>query len=209
MAPQADPKLDIRCTACGAAMVISLRRYRSGRGRYCTRACQFSYRTRLSRESAPQRLQDGLDRSGECWLWTGTRAPNGYGQISVENRHRYTHRLAYEQAIGPIPDGKSVLHHCDVRHCCRPDHLFLGTQLENMHDMAAKGRKSSKNGSKLSPGQVMEIRRRYSGGALQDALAAAFGISQAQVSNVVRGACWPQVAMIRAGAQQMPGFERT
>ena len=50
------------------------------------------------------------------------------------------HRLMWEQKNGPVPDGLFVLHRCDVRACCNPDHLFLGTPLDNMQDMHAKGR---------------------------------------------------------------------
>lgn len=73
-----------------------------------------------------------------CWEWSGGRNPvSGYGQ-TPENVA--AHRVAWEIANGPIPDGQWVLHKCDNRPCCNPDHLMLGTQADNIADMKAKGR---------------------------------------------------------------------
>ena len=79
------------------------------------------------------------DSSG-CLLWTGARNSAGYGQTSVERKRRFVHRLAWEYENGEIPEGMLVLHHCDVRLCARIEHLFLGSQSDNMLDCAAKGR---------------------------------------------------------------------
>jgi len=83
-----------------------------------------------------------------CIEWTGCLDTGGYGQISVNNRMVLVHRLAWELANGPIPDGLSVLHHCDNPPCCETEptegypegHLFLGTHAENNADRSAKGR---------------------------------------------------------------------
>jgi hypothetical protein len=88
-------------------------------------------------------LAKGVERSGpdECWEWTkGTSM--GYGRVYVSELFSpyWTHRLAWEAAFGPVPDGLCVLHKCDNRRCCNPNHLFLGTRCDNMKDMAAKGR---------------------------------------------------------------------
>ncbi len=79
-----------------------------------------------------------------CINWLG--ASNRYGRITVGSRSNGTkrvilaHRLAYELFIGEIPDGLYVLHKCDNTLCVNPEHLWLGTQMENMHDMISKGR---------------------------------------------------------------------
>lgn len=87
-----------------------------------------------------RRFWDKVDKSGSCWLWTGSNKPRGYGQIKVEGKTIFAHRLSWELAYGPIPEGLYVCHRCDVPACVRPDHLFLGTQTDNMADRDAKGR---------------------------------------------------------------------
>ncbi|KKM02552.1 hypothetical protein LCGC14_1783330 [marine sediment metagenome] len=76
----------------------------------------------------------------ECWVWTGTRQSQGYGILYVEGEPVLAHRFAWAFENGPVPEGIQVLHHCDNPPCTRPSHLFLGTQKDNMQDMANKGR---------------------------------------------------------------------
>ena len=77
----------------------------------------------------------------ECWLWQACTYRNGYGKFSLTRCNPvYAHRLSYELTNGAIPDGMCILHRCDVPACCNPNHLSLGTQLDNIADMNAKGR---------------------------------------------------------------------
>lgn len=81
----------------------------------------------------------------ECWLWRGTVLKrNGYGTFWHPERKQMmlAHRFAWTLTKGEIPTGLKTLHKCDVPACCNPQHLWLGTQLDNMQDMAAKGRRS-------------------------------------------------------------------
>lgn len=75
-----------------------------------------------------------------CWEWKAGLSPRGYGQFWDTGTNRGAHRYAYEQVIGPIPEGLFVCHRCDNPACVRPDHLFLGTQQDNMSDKQSKGR---------------------------------------------------------------------
>jgi hypothetical protein len=108
-----------------------------------------------------------------CWEWTGSSRGSGYGQASMGSRQRqyFSHRLSYEITFGNIPDGLFVLHHCDNRLCCNPEHLFLGTHKDNMQDMVRKGRHADFRGElhpqhKLSNAQVSEIQLKYSSGTI-------------------------------------------
>ena len=92
-----------------------------------------------------QRLRSKLvlDPGSGCQLWNGTETDR-YGLLAIR-----AHRLAWELANGPIPAGLNVLHRCDNSHCCNPDHLFVGTQADNMDDMRRKGR--ARNGHSAKP----------------------------------------------------------
>lgn len=74
-----------------------------------------------------------------CWEWTGALRV-GYGVIKFEKKSLSTHRASYEIFIGPIEDGLFVCHKCDNRKCINPEHLWLGTQKDNMQDCLSKGR---------------------------------------------------------------------
>lgn len=76
-----------------------------------------------------------------CWMWTRSRQAQGYGDFRYQGKHYTAHRAAYEAFTGPIPAGMHVLHRCDVRACCNPEHLFLGTNRDNIADSVAKGRR--------------------------------------------------------------------
>jgi len=75
----------------------------------------------------------------DCFEWRGGKS-EGYGRKHFNGRTQFTHRIAWEWANGPIPEGMCVLHTCDNRACCNPNHLFLGTKGDNARDMCSKGR---------------------------------------------------------------------
>ena len=132
----------------------------------------------------------------ECWLWTRCRCGNnGYGVITWDGRKQAAHRVAWQIACGPIPDGLSVLHACDNPVCCNPAHLFLGTHIDNMADMKAKGRGRSggRMNAKLTESQVIEARRRYTPRSPTDgvhALAREYGVAYATMREAIAGKTW-------------------
>ncbi len=81
-----------------------------------------------------------IDKLTDCHLWVGHRDANGYGHMRVGPDYRSTHRLAWEVANGPIPEGMIVMHTCDNPPCCNPEHLKLGTRADNNRDRIKKGR---------------------------------------------------------------------
>jgi hypothetical protein len=79
-----------------------------------------------------------------CFLWVGSASEQGYGYVGVGGgKLGKAHRVSYEHFVGPIPPGLCVLHRCDTPACVNPDHLFVGTKLDNSDDMIAKGRARS------------------------------------------------------------------
>src|SRR5712692_7724477 len=73
-----------------------------------------------------------------CWLWKGCLS-RGYGQVQIDSKQMASHRFAWEDIMGPVPEGLWVLHKCDVRNCVNPQHLFLGTNSDNVKDAVSKG----------------------------------------------------------------------
>ncbi len=129
----------------------------------------------LKSDSLAQRLNSNLkETDGGCLEWQRATRTGGYGIIWVgeERRSVSTHRLAWELANGPIPDGMYVCHKCDNPPCCNPDHLFLGTAKDNAYDMISKGRMltGGNHGSSKVPDHVVTeaIKRKNSGWKIKD-----------------------------------------
>jgi hypothetical protein len=189
------------CLHCSSEFSIPFSdRNLPGRGRYCSRDCKYAA-FRSAPKVAPERIWDRKVIEGECWLWPGAKFRRGYGNVMVYRdgaRHTVTvTRLAWELTYGPIPEGMEVCHRCDRPECYRPEHLFLGTQIENMADMYAKGRGNtgSRNGqAKLTEATVAEIRQRRDGGETIKSLAAHFGVNRKTIYNATHGALWTHVS---------------
>lgn len=126
-----------------------------------------------------------------CWEWTASRLPRGYGRFSLGGKQVGAHRVSWELHHGAIPSGLAVLHRCDNPPCVRPDHLFLGTLVDNIRDMIRKGRDRKARGigngrAKLTDEEVAAIRSEVSGGRSQVSVARAFGVSSGHVSRLCR-----------------------
>lgn len=137
----------------------------------------------------------------ECWEWQAYRNKLGYGVIGTgSNRSALAHRVAWTLSKGQIPASLLVCHRCDNPACCNPDHLWLGTNAENIADMKAKRRARAPRGashklSKLTDEIVREIRRDYVPRQVsQEHLARRYGVSQILVSLVIRRKIWTHVA---------------
>ena len=100
----------------------------------------------------------------QCWLWTGAINAQGYGHVhDPDVGARRANRVSWEIFRGKVPVGMHVLHSCDVRACVNPNHLFLGTNLDNIKDRVKKGRSPNRRGAshpqaKLTERDVHEIR---------------------------------------------------
>lgn len=130
-----------------------------------------------------------------CIIWTGAKHGGGYSSVQVDGVQRAAHRVAYEQAYGPIPDGMHVCHRCDVRSCINPDHLFAGTHADNMADKARKGRVVPMIGersgtTKLKDADVIAMRAMNAAGASMIEIGKAFKVSDTCAYSICRGRTW-------------------
>ena len=155
-------------------------------------------------ERTIKRFWSKVDRKGsdDCWMWLGyTHLPNKCGQIyggfglsqNGKNVAWRAHRLAWMLTNGPIPEGKVIMHTCDVPLCCNPAHLRAATQAENLADRGRKGRtaKGSQQGaSKLTESQVRLIKQSM---LTTTTLAKQFGVHYTTVLKIRQGVNWAHV----------------
>ena len=111
-----------------------------------------------------QRMDAKTDKSGDCWVWHGSKAKFGYGILVLNGKNRLAHRLSYALAnnVSDLPRGKHVCHKCDNPPCINPAHLFLGSPWDNQEDKRRKGRipyGMDAFGTKLSDDDVRYIRK--------------------------------------------------
>lgn len=158
----------------------------------------------LSREQAAKRCKDRAidfkDRinvlDNGCHEWIGAKDKNGYGTLRKDKKDYKAHRYSYELNKGKIPNGLLVCHTCDNPSCVNPEHLFLGTNKDNMADMVKKNRSAfgEKNAnSKLNKHMVKLIRQRLELGISQQKIADEFCINQTNVSKIKTGKSWSNV----------------
>jgi hypothetical protein len=131
-----------------------------------------------------------IGKPDQCWNWDNTSGTGGYGKFFIHGKVEYAHRAAYEISTGVSPKGFTVCHRCDNPGCVNPAHLFLGTPAENSADMARKGRVRSgdrHHGTKLSDGDLSDIRNRVRDGETQRSVAKLYGVSFQHVSDIIGG----------------------
>jgi hypothetical protein len=137
-----------------------------------------------------------------CWMWSGARLNVGYGCLNYQGKAWTAHRLAWTLTNGPIPEGLSVLHRCDVRLCANPDHLFVGTQADNLLDMSMKGRYGKRrlqvgsrhHRARLTESDIPVIRQRIASGDTFTGIAADYSVHRSTIQHIHRRIVWRHVA---------------
>lgn len=191
--PSNSTKIQCACAECGKTFLAFPSAVKRGQGKYCSRTCHCA-----CLRSNPGDFWSKVDRSGDCWLWTGRRHQGKrqlpYGVLKYHGKMRVAHCLAYALTHGEVPAGLCVLHRCDNPPCCNPAHLFLGTRQDNIADCVAKKRNARGErhaSAKLTEACVQEIRSDFAvGGKTRAQLAAKHKVNWNTINRIVRGQKW-------------------
>lgn len=152
-----------------------------------------------TREQLIERFWRRVEKTEGCWYWRGALDRPGYGMTGFGGTGNKAHRFSYELHYGPIPNGLLVCHKCDNPPCVNPEHLFVGTNADNIADMIAKGRAAIRKGelhhkAKLKDADVLSIRERYSqGGMPERGLATIYGVSSSTIDDIVHYRRWKHI----------------
>ena len=144
-------------------------------------------------EKQINRFWGKVDKTGDCWNWTG-QTSCGYGCVSIDYKTRRCHRVSYYLCKGDIPSGLNVNHRCDNKLCVNPDHLYAGTQKENIKDALDRNLMGS---SKLSPEDIPKILS-YKGSKMYlREIGEIFGVDRKTISSVLTGKTWSHISGIK------------
>lgn len=122
--------------------------------------------------------------------------------LAFEKNNYLVHRISFEKHRGPIPEGILVCHTCDNRACVNPQHLFLGTNSDNMADMVAKGRQNKLKGSAHGRAKLLEsdvIAIRSSRGTSRRDLAERYGMSRGSIDDIMNRRSWAHLEDVSNG----------
>lgn len=179
------------CNLCGKIYEAKIWYVARNENIFCSRHCaQKSHAKRNTEEQFWQRVE--IKRPDDCWLFTGRKNQDGYGQIAYQCKTQNANRVSYIIANGPIPKGMVVMHTCDNPPCVNPKHLKIGTQQQNIEDMVSKGRNRNGGGgaqnvlSVLTADQRAEIRKKFTGiKGQKSAMALEYGCCVQTICNVL------------------------
>lgn len=197
-------KLGKDCDNCGKYFEYNPSRRPAAR--FCSKSC-LSKKTghekmerlhsRWNSQSRNEMLQDLTIRfnkyvikNDDCWDWNACKV-DGYGVLMFRAKSQKAHRVSWIIHNGDIPKGLFVCHKCDNPSCSNPDHLFLGTNADNMRDMAEKKRTVSK--AKLSKEQVLEIRKMLKLGVSSTRLSNDYNVSDVCIHYIKHNLTWKDI----------------
>lgn len=143
-----------------------------------------------------KRFWSKVNKTKTCWNWIAGKTIDGYGSFNIGHRMENAHRVSFKITYGDIPNGLHCLHKCDNRVCVNPEHLFLGTNSDNVKDRVIKKRSNKGENvylSKLNYKQVLEIKEMLRNNILQLEIAKKFNVLPCTISKINIGLTWKHV----------------
>ncbi len=182
----------VNCKYCNKEFKVLPGVLRSGVGKFCSHSCAMRSKPQPSLED---RFWDKVKKLSEngCWIFTGCVSKDGYGCFHVgQNKRAGAHRVSYELNVGEIPFGMNVCHKCDNPSCVNPNHLFIGTQQDNIKDMISKGRAKSppihmgrkRKIDKEQVAQILSIKKWGFGDKTK--IASSFGVRREIIARILK-----------------------
>lgn len=134
------------------------------------------------------RFYDKYTKTDTCWNWNGAKTSLGYGNLWLHKdgkrvKNMYAHRVSWLLYRGAIPDSMNVLHKCDNRKCVNPEHLFLGTQKDNMRDKIEKDRAGIR--PHMPDQEVRDIRQLVANGETMAEVSKKYGVHYNTIFNII------------------------
>ena len=137
-----------------------------------------------------------MDKESGCYICSIKRKKKKYISLRHDGRNDSAHRIIWEYCNGPVPSGHVVCHKCDNPRCVNPDHLFTGTQKDNIRDATRKGRRAVGEKhpmAKLTGEQVIEIKKKLKQGMSYRKIGRLYGVTQCPIYGIAKGKIWKNV----------------
>ena len=141
-----------------------------------------------------------VKKTETCWLWTGYNTRKGYGRMEIKGKCEFVHRISYLIHRETIPKGKQINHTCDVRNCVNPEHLYAGTQKENIRDMLDRGRHHKVILTYLDIKEILELDKK---GISKKNIANQYKTKENTISHLIRGVSWGHLTGIEYRRQYL------
>ncbi len=194
------------CKICGGSFKKYLSQLKENST--CSNPCRFEWLKSLAKRiPIEQRFWNFVEKTDGCWLWKGAVNKGGYGLFGYEwnsetrrGKQTSANRIAWILTYGPIGKEIKVCHSCDNPSCVRPDHLWIGTQKENIQDMIQKKREvrnprrgEKHRSAKLTEHQVRTIRSSFQRGVSQSQLAREYSVVNQCINAIVHRKTWSHI----------------
>ena len=190
----------VNCKFCNKSYTSENYLVKNNKTKFCSKSCKSKNAIIKNLGTPIERFFKNIkdENTSDCWLWKTYNHNDGYGTLHINRKRIYAHRYSWIIHYGEIPKGLFVCHKCDNPKCVNPEHLFLGTNTDNVNDMIKKGRKKQAKGNdysraKLKSEDVIDIRKMMKEGKKAIEIAKLYKITAQHVRIIYRKLNWAHI----------------